>query len=137
MCTWRYFLLGINSNVITLFIDYAPIETSNIFYYNISIPLSVYYGGFGTTINGTWIHLTLIWVNIATHKLYLSGKLLTTVTNTNIGVNFGKNYCQAYLRGYTSDMRLYGREVTANEILNLYKQGNIDNNLTLNLEETV
>jgi hypothetical protein len=70
----------------------------------------------------------------------LNGNLITTASNSQtvsspIDVNFGQNYNQSYLRGYGADMRFYAREITANEVLALYELGNIDYNMTLNIEE--
>jgi hypothetical protein len=135
----RYFLFGA-SNLIDFLVDNTPTETSYQFFYNNVAIITATYTGLGDTLNNSWLHLALVFGNTSTFKLYLNGNLITTASNTQtlssaIDVNFGQNFSQGYLRGYANDMRLYARELTANEVLSLYEIGNVDYEIKLSLEQ--
>jgi hypothetical protein len=53
-----------------------------------------------------------------------------------LNVSFGQNFTQGFLRGFGSDIRMYNRELSANEVLSLYETAGIDFQLKLNIEET-
>jgi hypothetical protein len=136
----RYFLYGTGNNI-NLFVDFLPTETIYQTFYNNISSMSVNYGGLGDTTNNAWIHLVWVFGNISTHKLYLNGKFISSISNTqtlttNYSPSFGQNYLQSFLRGYGADMRFYAREITANEVLALYETAGIDYQLNLNIEET-
>jgi hypothetical protein len=54
----------------------------------------------------------------------------------NGALYIGTCWNTSHLKGHVSDYRLYDRELSTDEILTLYEQGNIDYELNLNIEET-
>jgi hypothetical protein len=135
----RYFLYGTGNNI-NLFFDFLPTETIIQTFYNNILSISATYTGLGDTTNNGWIHLVWVFGNISTHKLYLNGKFISSITNTqtiktNYTPNFGQNYSQSFLRGNVGDMRFYARELSSQEVLSLYETAGIDYNLKINIEE--
>jgi hypothetical protein len=78
--------------------------------------------------SGNWFNVVWVFGKIDIHKLYINGVLVDTGPNLDFGINttevltfLGKNRTSAnYLDGLMSDVRIYKRELSANEIIKYY-----------------
>jgi hypothetical protein len=137
----RFYIYSTNTNQVNFFIDSSPVETRFYGFYNSAVKINaIIITKYGNLCNGSWVHCAFVFGNAQTIKFYCNGELVATGANTdssifNGSMYIGQTWSLSHLKGHVSDYRLYGKELTANEVLALYEQGNIDYNMTVSLEE--
>jgi hypothetical protein len=130
---------------VNFFVDSNPTETRFYGFYSAVSKINGSNGEiitkYGNLCNGSWVHCALVFGNAQTIKFYCNGELVATGANTdsttyNNRMYIGQTWSQSNLKGHVGEYRLYNRELSANEVLNLYEQGGgIDYNMTVSLEE--
>lgn len=121
----RFVIFSMQGNNVNLFIDLNGSDIVYTFYDQINSSTTT-----TTTYqfdNGEYYNIQLVFGNIPTHKIYINGILFKefvnndVITGTLTNCRIGQAFSQNYIQGYMQDFRLYSRELTAQEINDLYK----------------